>query len=115
MRFLFILVYLAIIVAYIAGWWKMFEKAGQPGWTAIIPILNIYVWVVKVAKMEWWYFLLGLFCFFFLIPPAIATAEKFGKSSVFGIVALWLFPFVGAVMIGFGEDTYQDTPEAPIF
>lgn len=38
---LFILViYLAIIVLVVAGMWKMFTKAGQPGWGALIPFYN---------------------------------------------------------------------------
>ncbi len=38
---LLLLIELAILVAVIAGVWKTFEKAGQPGWAAIVPIYNI--------------------------------------------------------------------------
>jgi hypothetical protein len=37
---LVLLIQLAILVAILAGAWKMFEKAGKPGWAAIIPIYN---------------------------------------------------------------------------
>ena len=37
------IIYLAIVVIVIAGMWKTFEKAGQPGWGCIIPIYNIYL------------------------------------------------------------------------
>src|SRR5947208_15290403 len=35
--------YFAVIVLLIAAIWKVFSKAGQPGWAAIIPIYKIYV------------------------------------------------------------------------
>jgi hypothetical protein len=35
-----LVIQLAILVAILAGAWKMFEKAGKPGWAAIIPIYN---------------------------------------------------------------------------
>ncbi|GAA3435391.1 hypothetical protein [Kutzneria kofuensis] len=42
------LVYVAVIVFEIAAYWKVFEKAGRPGWGAIIPIYNLYL-LLKVA------------------------------------------------------------------
>ena len=38
-------IYFAIVIVVIAGLWKTFEKAGKPGWAAIIPIYNIYVMI----------------------------------------------------------------------
>lgn|GEM_PF-2859387 len=52
--FLGTLIYLAIIIAMIAGMWKVFEKAGQPGWAAIIPIYNLIVLLQIVGKPIWW-------------------------------------------------------------
>jgi hypothetical protein len=40
---LVLLIQLAIVIAILAGAWKMFEKAGKPGWAAIIPIYNFIV------------------------------------------------------------------------
>ena len=36
-----LLVILAFVVVIIAGCWKVFTKAGKPGWAAIIPIYNL--------------------------------------------------------------------------
>lgn len=44
------IIYLAIVVIVIAGMWKTFEKAGQPGWGCIIPIYNIYLMTKIAAK-----------------------------------------------------------------
>ena len=43
------IIYLAIVVIAIAGMWKTFEKAGQPGWGCIIPIYNIYL-MTKISS-----------------------------------------------------------------
>jgi len=43
-----LLIYLAILVAVIAGMWKMFEKAGQPGWGCIVPIYNLLL-LLRIA------------------------------------------------------------------
>lgn len=37
-----VLVFFAWIILQIVGRWKMFQKAGKPGWHSIIPILNSY-------------------------------------------------------------------------
>ena len=43
---IFDIVFIGIIIAYvvfaIAGVWKTFEKAGEPGWASIVPFLNFY-------------------------------------------------------------------------
>lgn len=105
---LFFLVYLGIIIVLIAGLWKVFTKAGQPGWAAIIPIYNIYI-MTKIAGKEWWWMLL------FFIPCvnivislllALAIAENFGKSAGFGI-GLWLLPMIFYPILGWGSATYQ--------
>jgi uncharacterized membrane protein YhaH (DUF805 family) len=111
---IFYLIYLAVVVAWIAGMWKAFEKAGQPGWTAIIPFLNIYVLVVKIAKRDLTWAILCMICGILLVVPLLEVAEKFGKSQAYGI-GLWILGFVFWPMLGFGPDEYQDTPEAPVF
>jgi hypothetical protein len=41
-------------ILMIAAWWKIFSKAGQPGWVAIIPIYNWIVWCKIVGRPWWW-------------------------------------------------------------
>ena len=50
----FLLFALALTVVVILGWWKMFEKAGEPGWAAIIPIFNIIVFLKIAGRPIWW-------------------------------------------------------------
>lgn len=104
----FVLIYLAIVVLYIAGLWKVFEKAGQQGWLAIIPILNIYI-LIKIAGREGWWILLFLIpCVSFVVAAIvyIDVAGKFGKSAAYGI-GMWLLGFIFIPMLGFGDATYQ--------
>ena len=49
-----VIVYLAIIVFEIAALWKVFVKAGQPGWAAIIPIYNLYILLKVIGRPAWW-------------------------------------------------------------
>ena len=50
--------------------WKMFTKAGKPGWAAIIPVYNIIV-MLEIAELPMWYIAL------FLIPFANIYAIKY--------------------------------------
>jgi len=101
------LVYLAIIVAYLAGMWKIFEKAGKPGWAAIIPIYNLVVLIEVVGRPIWWVLLLLIPCvqLIILLVVSIDLAKSFGKSELFGI-GLWLLGFVFVPILGFGSDRY---------
>jgi hypothetical protein len=97
----------AIAVIQIAGMWKAFDKAGEPGWAAIIPIYNIWI-MIKIADKEGWWLIL------FLIPCVnivaaivvmMAFAEKFGKEAIYGLG----LAFLGVIfwpMLGFGSSQY---------
>jgi hypothetical protein len=102
------LLYLVMIVAAIAGMWKVFEKAGQPGWAAIVPIYNMFVLLQIVNKPIWWIVLLliPLVNIAILIMVSIALAEKFGKGGGFAIGMVFL-PFVFYPMLGFGDERFQ--------
>jgi hypothetical protein len=100
------LIYLALVIAMIAGMWKVFAKAGQPGWAAIVPIYNVYVLVVEIAKKDMVWFLLSLFIPFAIIIPQMDVAEKFGKDRMYGL-GLALLPFVFYPMLGFSDAQYQ--------
>ncbi|MCE1225234.1 MAG: DUF5684 domain-containing protein [Geobacteraceae bacterium] len=102
------LLYLVMIVAAIAGMWKVYEKAGQPGWAAIIPIYNLVVLLQIVNKPIWWIVLLliPLINIVILIMVSIALAEKFGKGGGFAVGMVFL-PFVFYPLLGFGDERFQ--------
>jgi hypothetical protein len=102
------LVWAIVLVAVIAGLWKVFVKAGKPGWAAIIPIYNIIVMLEIVGKPIWWIVLM-LIPFVNIVVAiiiSIALAEKFGKSAAYGI-GIALLGFIFIPMLGFGDARYQ--------
>jgi uncharacterized membrane protein YoaK (UPF0700 family) len=103
-----LIIQLALAVAAIAGFWKVFEKAGKPGWAAIVPIYNFIVMLDIAGKPVWWIVLLliPLVNFVVLILVALAIAEKFGKSTGFG-VGLALLGFIFYPILGFGDAQYK--------
>lgn len=105
---LYALTFLVVYVLVIIAWWRMFIKAGEAGWKSIIPFYNTYI-SFKIAGRNGWWFLALLVPFvniFVSLMWAIDLAKHFGKSTVFGVLWLWLFSIVGYFMIGFGNSTY---------
>ncbi|RYZ41584.1 MAG: signal peptidase I [Myxococcaceae bacterium] len=102
------LFYLAFIGAMVAGMWKTFAKAGEPGWAAIVPIYNIYVMTKIVGRPAWWIVLALIPCvnFIALIILGIDMAKSFGKDTGFGIGLGLLGPVFYAIL-GFGDAQYQ--------
>ncbi|MCW3842483.1 DUF5684 domain-containing protein [Micromonospora yasonensis] len=103
------LVALVLLVVSIAAMWKVFTKAGQPGWAAIIPFYNYYV-LVRIAGRPGWWFLLALIPIVNVVISlvvAIDLARSYGRSEVFGVVGLWLFSVIGFLILGFGSSRYQ--------
>lgn len=105
---IFTVIYLAILVLVIAGMWKVFVKAGKPGWACLIPIYNVIVLLEIAGKPLWWIILLfiPLVNFVVWILVAIAVAEKFGKGAGFG-VGLAFLPMIFFPILGFGDAQYQ--------
>lgn len=105
---MFMLVMLAIVVAFIIGMWKVFAKAGQPGWASIIPIYNIYVLCKIAGRPGWWVllFLIPLVNLIVSIVLAIDVAKSFGQSALFGVLLLFLLSGIGYLILGFGNYRY---------
>jgi hypothetical protein len=100
-----------IVVALlgIVGLWRMFAKAGRPGWGAIIPIFNLYLFVRTAGRPGWW-IVLYIVPLVNIVVHAIVcmdVARSFGRSRAFGIIALWLLSVIGFVILGFGESRYS--------
>lgn len=103
-----LILYLGIIVLLIASIWKIFTKAGKPGWASIIPIYNIIVLLEIINKPVWWIvlFLVPFVNFVIIIIVYVELAKVFGKSTGFGI-GLVLLGVVFFPMLAFGDATYQ--------
>jgi len=102
-----IIVWLAFMVFIIAAIWKVFEKAGQPGWAAIIPIYNLYILTKIAGKPGWWVlmFLIPFVNFIFLIWLYNMVSKSFGKDEGF-TVGLLILGFIFWPILGFGSARY---------
>jgi len=113
MAFGWVIMSLALALLYIAALWRVFEKAKQSGWKAIIPFYNIYIMLKIVGRPGWWLllYLIPVVNIFVHIVVSLDLAKAFGKSATFGIFGLWLFSFIGYVILGFGEAQYKGAPK----
>jgi len=103
----FIFIYLVVIAFFVICFWKIFTKAGKPGWAAIVPIYNIMVLCEIAGKPAWWVILFLIPCVNIVIMfiVYIALAEAFGKSAGFG-VGLALLGIIFFPILAFGSAEY---------
>ena len=132
----FLLLFVAWLIFYIIGTWKLFEKAGKPGWAAIIPYYHDWVFTTEMAGLKWWWFIaviassigsiIGLsdIAFFSTIlylvslvgsfAVAYNVCAKIGKPKDIGYaIVLALFGFVMYPIMGFSKKVVWD-PAVPV-
>ena len=99
--------YLVFAIFYIVAGWKVFVKAGEPGWGIFVPIYNLYLICKISGRPEWWLilFFVPLVNVVIALIIAMDIAKAFSKSSGFGI-GLWLLSFIFVPILGFGSATY---------
>ena len=107
------LIMLVIGIFMLAVMWKIYTKAGKPGWASIVPIYNVIVLLEMINRPLWWILLLfiPLVNFIVLIMIIVDLAKAFGKSVgfaigmiVLGIVFYPLLAFGDAEYIGIQRD-----------
>ncbi len=107
MTIIIYLLYVAILVLIVVGYWRTFEKAGEPGWAAIIPIYNFYVLLRIVGRPGWWLvlYLIPLVTILVHLVVSLDLATSFRRGTGFG-VGIWLLPWLFVPMLGLGADEY---------
>ena len=103
----FMLVALAVILLVFVSLWKIFEKAGKPGWAGIVPIYNAVVLCEIVGRPIWWIVLMFVPCVSIVVGIllCIDLAKAFGKDVGYGI-GMALLPFVFFPMLAFSDARY---------
>jgi hypothetical protein len=106
---------LALCIFYIITTWRIFQKAGQPGWAALVPIYNVVV-MFRVAGMSaWWTLSLlaaiipligSLFQLGVMIYALHRIAQNFGRGPGF-TVGLILLSFIFMPILAFGSSRYR--------
>ena len=100
--------YLGFIILMIVSMWKVYEKAGKPGWASIIPIYNIIVLLEIVRKPVWWVVLslIPIVNFPIIIIVMHRLSRSFGQGAgfTFGLI---LLGFIFYPLLAFGEYQYK--------
>lgn len=113
------LFWIVTIVSFVfetAAAWKVFEKAGQPGWAAIVPIYNFIVWIKIAGKPVWWILpmIIPLVNIYFICSVFHNVSKNFGHGLGFTLGLL----FLGGLFIpilGFGDSEYRpQARETPV-
>ena len=102
----FLIFYMAIGILMIISLWKIFTKAGKPGWAAIVPIYNVYI-MCEIAEKPWWYILLLLVPFaniYAIVMIYDGISKKFGKSTSF-TVGMFFLSFIFFPILAFGKNS----------
>ncbi len=111
---------LLIVAVLMAAQWKIFKKAGKPGWAALIPVYNTYV-LFEITGYPAWIALLqlvpiaNLIAVVYAIMATFKLARLFGKSDGFALCMIF-FPYVTYPILGFGSATFSapSMPSAPM-
>ena len=109
-------IYLALFVVFLIGYWKVFAKLGLPGWMGIIPFVNVYMLFKARGQHEpvVWLILSLIPCINIIAMWMLAndTAELFGKELGWKIF-LFLIPGISHIVLGFGSAEVDRSALAP--
>lgn len=111
----FVLFLLAAVVLIIVSKWKVFHKAGQPGWASIVPIYSFLIDLKIIRRPWWWIFLVLIPGVGFVVQIIIMhdMAKVFGKGVGF-ILGLIFLPFIFYPILAFGDAKYTAPAGSPV-
>ena len=98
---------ITFFVLYIVIMWKIFEKADEEGWKALIPVYNT-ITLLKIVGKPWWWMLLLIIPIVNLVIAIIAIhrlSRSFGFSTGFTVGLIFL-PIIFSAILGFGKCKY---------
>lgn len=96
---------IALYVVLVISFWKVFTKAGRPGWASLIPIYNTWV-LYEIGDQQGFWCLIPIANIVFYIKAAIVIANRFGKSNGFAALLI-LLPYVGFPILAFSSAKYN--------
>ena len=98
---------IALCILILVAEWKIFTKAGQPGWAVIIPFYNLWVLykIVCGRGKAMFRLLIPLYNIYWAIKTDIKLAHAYGKSTGFGVGLIFLAP-IFLCILAFGDAQY---------
>ena len=96
-------------ILFVVAVWPFLNKAGQPGWTALIPIVAAFFIVRAAGLSAWWtlLYLVPIVNIVFAIIVALRLGRAFGHGAVFSVFLLWLLSLIGYFVISYSSDTWD--------
>lgn len=102
-----------VTIVIIISLWKIFQKAGEKGWYAIVPIYNLYI-LTKIIGKKWWWVILYIIPYFGIIWIIWTTnrlRKSFEKNWIF-LVGMTFLPFIFFPIIAFDTSLYTNLKKA---
>ncbi len=105
---------IALLIIIIAQW-KVFVKAGKPGWASIVPVYSTWIFFEIVGYQGWWSLLLlipfvNFFVSVLILVSYFKLAKAFGKSNFFAVMNI-IFPYICMLILGFGSAKFKGLSE----
>jgi hypothetical protein len=116
-----IVICLIVFVLDVLGRWKMFEKAGENGWKAIIPFYNEYIqckltgvnvvwfWIILAGLLISWVPVLNIIytivTVYYRVLLCVSTAKSYNQDPAFG-VGIFFLPQIFYLILGLGSAKY---------
>lgn len=106
---------LILSILLIVSYWKLYEKAGKPGWAVLVPVYSHLV-LLEIVRKPWWWLLLMLIPvvnIVFAIWTTNLFVKSFGKDEGYTVGVL-LLPYIFLPILAFNKETryvYANTNE----
>ena len=119
---------IAVAIFMIVAQCKLYSKAGEKWWSAIIPVWNTWV-ETRITGLKWWWFAIvsGLAALSVFVSKESSyilvwgtllctfnynynLAKKFGKSNGFAFLCT-ILPIIGFPILAFGSAKYNKNAE----
>lgn len=89
-------------------YWRIFVRAGQPGWAALVPIYKTIV-ILRIIDRPWYWLLLMAIPYLgliWMIWTINLLVKMFGKNEGFTL-GVFLLPIIFLPLLAFGNNTFQ--------
>ena len=102
-----LIISIVLCVVLIVAEWRIFTKAGKPGWASIIPFYNTWVMyqIICGRGTAMFRLLIPFYNIYWEIKTLIKMAHAYGKSTGFGVGLIFLSP-IFLCILAFGSATY---------